>query len=473
MKRLRPLTFFASALVIGVLLGTILRPLLLGLTRSKQSLAHAETRAVSNAMDSILNRRLAGQSEAAAAIPKGSAMDRYLWLVSQAEGAALHEFARLLVMANREGHRDVKRAIATRWASTDASHMFKALMANEADGRSDYTLWKILFKEWVSDDPQGALAEFAADRDAQHDSTLRLLFLSDLIAQAPQVAVAAASQLEFTDGFRFNLEKVGEWAAADPEAAAASVVEHMKDNSTAWEIMKEIGRAWGNSDARAALKYAESLKNGFGTVLSRNAIRAWAELNPEAATAFASAESDPAKRAHLGEGLAAGLAKTEPEVALSWAQNNLRSVSRAEAIGDIVRTVAKEDISTAGDLVANMDPGGAMNRAVSSFLSVWGRTADLSENNAILAWIDNLTDSEARQHAIRTMAWRLTTYDKNGLIDFVSGEFGHLATDDMLRRAAAQRARQDPESAAAWANSLPQDRSDKALAIVHDTQKSN
>ena len=463
MKLLRRITLFTGSLVVGVLLGMILRPVLFGEAHNNEP---SPVAAVSSER-SILTKRSASRASLGTTVANASAVERFLELATRAARASADEMFEILRLAKLHGHPDIERAVATRWATLDPSHMFKTLMASGDDHSA--LLWRILFQEWALANPREALTEYLASPDAKHDFGRNLDIWSALMRHAPEFGIEASAHFD-TNHFSVGMDGVRSWAAADPQAAAAKVVQHLKTDERG-EVMKEVGKVWGDSDPEAALRYASTLEGKIQDALYKGAILSWAAKDPEAAAAFAAAEADPVKRAKLGEGLAAGLAKTNPQLALEWAHENLRSASRANAVGDVVRTVAKQDIKAAGELVARMDPGGAMSRAVTEFMSEWGRHADLSENDVMFQWIESLTDTQARKRAIESMAWRFSTYSKTGMLDFVTGEHGHLATDSMIRGAATQRANQDPESAVDWASGLPEDRSAKALAAVEGVLK--
>ncbi len=465
MKTVRPFTIFVSALIGGGLLGTALRAVLF---KPPHENDHSPSPATLATDRSILTGRSVKTSTGPALLNSSDTVaERFLNLATRAEAASADEMLDLLRLAKLEGNRDLERAIAARWAALDPSHMFQTLTKSGEDNSS---LFKVLFKEWVSSNPREALDEFVSTPDAKHHFANRLFLWSELMLQAPEIGIEASSQFD-VNSFSVSLRKLRSWAEGNPQKAAAKVIEHVNDQYVRDNLMTEIGQVWGSHDPETALRYAASLEPKFGKVLSKNVVRAWIEKDPDAAAAFVEAETDPAMRAELGEGVAAGLAKSDPLAALTWAQENLRSVSRAEAISDIVRTLAKEDIQAAGELVAGMDPGGGMNRAVTELIFNWGRHADLSENETMFHWIGSLSDTEARHKAMEAMEWRISTFSKTGLLDFVTGAHGHLATASMIRRAAEQRARQDPASATAWAQGLPEDRSTQAIAAVTATLK--
>ncbi len=470
MRRLHAFSLFGLALLLGVILGTALRPFVFPAAKLGDDYRHSPRSTVEIAASraqnksTILTERTSQESRAAAALSQVSAVERFLWLATQAEQADPAQLAQLLRLAKREGHPDLARAIAARWAALAPAHMFRTLIE---DNEEDYQLWRVLFRSWAKSNPRQALQVYVAT-DGNHQFRQRAWQIwNELVRYAPEIGIEAASEIR-TIAFIPDTRNVKAWAASDPPGAAARVAKHMRDEPAGWEVMKEIGKTWGRSDPEAALSFAASLASGLGNALSTSVVRAWTQDDPEAAAAFVAAETDPARRAQLGKGLATGLAKSDPELALAWSQEHLRSTARADAIADVVKTVAADDTEVAAALVANMNPGGALNQAVAALVQEWYRSGSRG-NDAMLSWLGTLPDLEARNHAVERLEWRLASQSKTGLIDFVAGEHGHLATEAMVERASMQRARHDPESAVAWARSLPEDRSSIALTTVLDT----
>ena len=180
---------------------------------------------------------------------------------------------------------------------------------------------------------------------------------------------------------------------------------------------------------------------------------------------------DPFQRANLGKGLVAGLAKNDPEKALQRAQENLQSQARALAIEKLASSVAKDGIGKAAEIVAGLEPGTTMNQAAKKLVDLWTRDG-LEAKDEVLKWIDALPDKEAQNAAMWDFGWRLDMEEKDGLIDFVAGEYGHLASSHIIRSAASTRVGQDPVSAIEWAKALLEDRSEKVLSAVIERWRS-
>ncbi len=362
------------------------------------------------------------------------------------------DFGRLLDRA--KGNHDLYRAVAARWAATDPHDMLLKL--------TDAKLRPVLFETWSKFDPEGMLRTL---HRMQRDGTVRSGDLHSavryLMTHAPALGIDAIADFGLTN-YHPREEGIVRWARSDPKGAALKVME-LEDSYSRSKMLSEIGKVWGKEDPEGAIHFARSNGGTLGLNLAASAIRSWAARDPDSAEALLSNESDPVYHARMGHGYAKGLASEDPGRALAWADQNLQSTTRARAIGDVVKAAAREDVVSAAALISEMNPGGAMSQAVDELLGVWSRE---DTTDGMFQWISELEDDATRQRAIQNASWRIESSKRNGLIDFVSGEHGHLATERIVRRAAEQRTRQDPETAEAWASGLPEDRAQAALSHV-------
>ncbi len=461
----RPLLIFACSVAVGAVAGIALRTWWFSNPKmSAISVAGQTNRTVAFPDATVLPDRSTRFSNLAKALAKIPRAQRYLWLAAQMENASLTEVDSLFRLAGIEGHTDLQRAIAARWAKLDPSHMFEAMSdASEYD----HPIVRILFEQWAQSDPQNALKHVVENKRTKWYPDFGKTLWNQLMKHAPATGFAAYGQLGII-GYLPDTRHVGAWARSDPRAAAELLVSQMNDQPAGRETMKEIAKVWGESDPGAALTFGLQLEDqGYRYTVLVNSMKAWARQDPEAAAHYIAGQSDAHLRATLGSGLVAGLAETDPKSALAWAEENLQSAARADAISEAVETVAQQDIDAAAAMVAGMEPGGAMNVAVSQVVREWAEKG-VTDNDAMWTWIESLTDIEARERAVQGLEWRLQRNARDGLVDFVSGKHGHLATKSIVERAARQRARQDAPSAANWASSLPEDRSSTALEAVMD-----
>jgi hypothetical protein len=180
-------------------------------------------------------------------------------------------------------------------------------------------------------------------------------------------------------------------------------------------------------------------------------MKEWAAKDSAAAATFAAAQTDQAFRAQLAKPLVEAWAKTAPDDALGWCQENLRGEARSKAIGSVVEGVAQKDTAAAARLVAGLDAGGARNTAAGALAAKW-----FSQSGAqpVLEWLSSLPDADTRRAGIEQFQWDWQMNDPAGVATFLTGPHATLASTHLVQTTAAEQARRDPEAAIAWAAKL-------------------
>jgi hypothetical protein len=259
------------------------------------------------------------------------------------------------------------------------------------------------------------------------------------------------------------MESIGLWAERDPRHAA-EVVLKSGAGYAAQEALKAVGKAWGKSDPAGGLQFAASLEAQSRARLGSEIVRTWTGTDQKAAAAFI-AEQDMSFRAALAPGLVEAWGKTDPSAALAWSEENLKGTARTEAIAGVIKTVSKDSLKTASQLVADMAPGAAQNSACASIFETWfGRGA--GERAAAFDWLESLPDPAARSAALEKVQWDWMWRDPEGVRDFISGPHGGLASQNMINQVARNQVAKNPEAAMEWASGLSEARSSEARRSV-------
>lgn len=414
----------------------------------------------------VLADRTTENARLSTVLAKMSAGKRALWIATRAEGAEPEKLWHLLQLAKDQP--ELQSAIAARWATLDPRHMHAKLLQTD-----DRRYFHELFDTWSKSDSRGmfaAVLEARNNKQTKGTSSTHTA-IEHLMRNAPEVGIEAMAAFGI-EHYLPSMRGIEAWVATDPKEAANQIAGTLPHTHAGMNAMKAVGKAWGARDPETALAFAASLNDAMGNQLALYAMHAWAGVDADAALAFIDRQADSVLRIKLGQGLAQGLAEEDPHTALRWASDHLQSTVRSEAIGNIVKAASKKNIHEAAALVSNMNPGGAMNTATRELLQTWAEKG-LQKNDAMYQWIESLDDIHTRDHAIEFLGGRLAYAGKHGLVAFVSGDYGHLASESMLRQAVELRMRQDPQSAVQWAKSLPEDRSAKVLNLVTQRRASN
>jgi hypothetical protein len=349
--------------------------------------------------------------------------------------------------------------IATQWASRDPAHMWRIISTESAKGLGAdslgslpiplHEITNILFKEWVAHDPAAARAALSGPSDMLYLEASRSNLFSVFAQSDPEGALGLIEEWNIrhrNPGWQ-GLDK---WAAADPRHAA-EVASRSGTEVAAMEALKVIGRTWARTDPAAAMAYAAGLSQAQRSSFTAGVMKEWAAKDSAAAAAFVTAQTDAAIRAQLAGPLVEAWARTAPNDALGWCQDNLRGEARSRAIGSVVEGVAQKDTAAAASLVAGLDPGGPKNTAAGALAAKWFRQ---SGAQPVVEWLSSLPDSDTRRAGIEQFQWDWQMNDPAGVAAFLTGPNASLAGTQLVQNAAAEQARRDPEAAMAWAEKL-------------------
>ena len=380
-------------------------------------------------------------------IRDGTGAERWLALLSEAEQAAAADLPGLIRIAGNDGA--MVRMLAARWAALDPSHMLNVLYADSllppgSAGRlpASGILRDVLLEEWTKNDLAGGIAALNDVPAFPMRDYFRRTLANSAVQKDVERGLRLMSEWKISN-FIPDLGKVSAWAARDPRHAA-EVVLPLSGFYAGPAVLKEVGKAWAESDPAGGLKFAAGLAPGARGSLGGEIIARWAERDLAAAVAYAEAQPE-AFRAGLAAGLVETWGKSDPAGALAWSQRNLKGVARNEVAGSLVTALAKKDLAAAGDLIAGMEPGGAQNRATVALLDAWLKKG-AGEHDAAFAWLAAVPDAEARRTALDWVGWTWAIGDPAAARDFIAGRRGEIATATMVQRIASMQASANPEA---------------------------
>lgn len=388
---------------------------------------------------------------------------RWLYLLGAADKATAADMPRLLCAIGND--QIALRMLAVRWAELDPRHMFDTLCADAAkhaaggsgvDLSADYQIRQILFEERAKRDKEAAIAALQDRRALPGVESLRFTLTNTVMKADPARGLKLMTEWSIT-GFIPDMTGIASWAQRDPRGAAdavmASSMGHAGDDA-----MKRIGKAWAASDPAAALAFATGKRGLMANHLAQSVVTEWAQRDLDAAIAHVGAQDDSLTKTRLGIPLVEAWAKTDPQSALQWANDNLKGEARAAAAASIVKSMATKDIDSAAHFIAGLESGGVKNRAVNQLVETWLSKENKPNATAALTWMASLPDADARRHAMDQSAWRLFYAAPEETVAFLNGPQGASASQQLFDFAAQHLAKKNPDSAMQWAAGLPADR---------------
>ncbi len=392
---------------------------------------------------------------------------RWLLLVSASERATAAEMSTLVRIAGEDSA--ALRMLAARWAELDPSGMFSSLYADyllpeNMPGTlpSRWILSEVLFEQWAKSDLPAAIRALTDAPPFSARENLRMTLANQTMKADPENGLRMMSEWNIRN-YSPNMESVSAWAARDPQHAAEAVLKFTSGYASQ-EALKQVGKTWGASDPAGGLRFASTLDSQQRAMLGAELMRAWAGRDLKAAAAFAVAQPDMFRNA-LAPGLVETWGKSDPAAALAWSQENLKGAARTEAIAGVIKSAAEKSLTTASQLVSDMQPGAAQNRACASIFETWFAKG-AGERDAAFEWLASLPDPAARTAALERVQWNWVWNDPAGARDFISGPHGDLASQQMINQVARNQVAKNPEAAMEWAGALGEKRAADARRTV-------
>ena len=392
---------------------------------------------------------------------------RWLLLVSASERATAGEMSTLVRVARDDPA--AIRMLATRWAELDPSAMFSSLYADyllpeNTPGAlpSGWILSEVLFEHWSKSDLPAAIRALTDAPNFSARDNLRMTLVNQAMKADAETGLRVMAEWGIRN-YVPDMKSVSAWAARDPQHAAEAVLK-ISSGYAAQEALKEVGKAWGKSDPAGGLRFAATLDPQKRALLGEDIMRNWAADDLQSAAAFASGQPDQFRNA-LAPGLVETWGKSDPAAALAWSQENLKGAARTEAIAGVIKSAAEKSLTTASQLVSDMQPGTAQNRACASIFETWFAKG-AGERDAAFEWVASLPDPAARTAALERVQWNWVWNDPTGARDFISGPHGDLASQQMINQVARSQVAKNPEAAMEWASGLGEKRAAESRRAV-------
>ncbi len=203
---------------------------------------------------------------------------------------------------------------------------------------------------------------------------------------------------------RSALGKIMErWGQLDGPGATDYAMKNYEETGSS-ALLKEALRGWGQTDAKASIDYAQSLgiSDGVRRDITRDVLRDWADRNPQAAAAYASASNLSVGRGGVTSIVSDRWSKQDPQAAAGWALGLPAGQDQQRALSQLIRNWSDINIKGAADFV-NSQPMGT-NREV--MISTLAREIGRQDISAGLQWASTLTDPAMQDRTVGGVLWR-------------------------------------------------------------------
>lgn len=231
----------------------------------------------------------------------------------------------------------------------------------------------------------------------------------------------------------------------------------------------ETGRLTGAGRAAASAKYETRLtrlRAGKSTPDSQraalNLMAEWAERDPAAALAAASAEPGLKLRADLRATALMHWAKTDPEKAWAFAKENAGGDLPENRFDLLINGLGQGNPETALHFL--QDHGEAMGSRLERAAGVVEDLFERGNQEAIIAWAEKLPEGKLKEAAQTRLIDRWGRYDPEAALSWMNA---HVSDPKILANTRAELAeswaRVSPDAALKWVDSLPADQRSPAI----------
>lgn len=312
---------------------------------------------------------------------------------------------------------------------------------------------------------------------------LQLDFMAQDARRQPGIALQRALQLE-TAGVRSRAIShiAEEWTASDPLAALAEGM-RIEDRGLRKRFLGRVASDWSRADPDAVLTWLATgpVDAEFATALASNAFATLAEHDPHRLLAVSAslpanysshgamyayqliAEADPSEAINMLQSVAAGrqrdlilnaiaggMAKTDPQSALDWAER--QSSGRNNLVATVIGTIAVDDIDTALEYAMKLDE--KTDRWHSLQFVAMHAARDPGKVQEVATRLLAIEDTEQRQSALGVLTSTWARTDPHAAADWA---VDNLATtgEQTLAQVAAHLAQQNPDAAIRLAARVP------------------
>jgi len=401
------------------------------------------------------------------------------------------------------------------WAERDPAAASAAALALPTSNIRDTTLQKVA-TAWATQDPAGAMAWADALPAGNTKNSALSSVVGALSQQDPSAAAATFLNLNLPAGATRDklLQQVASnyagqdfngvltWAdknltgndydrvvntalqnASDQDpAAAAAALARLPDVNAVNPAVQSIAFNWGRQDPQAAIAWAQSLP--ADNVAERNfaitnVFNAWVSTDPTAVAAYIqqNLSTDPSF-GKLAVQVVDSWGNSDPQAALTWAQQLPAGAAQGNAITAAITQLAKVDPQTAWQDAGQLSGGGAESAQV-NVLSAWaaqqpaqaaaalqslpsGGTANTAtanvakswlaqDPNAASQWINTLPQGPARDSAVTQIISMVGGNDPAGAFNWAVSLGDPATRNTQVAKLAAQWSNSNPAAAAAAA----------------------
>lgn len=273
-----------------------------------------------------------------------------------------------------------------------------------------------------------------------------------------------------------------------PENAEAAYAA-LRSKANGFEAAQSMGLfayAWGSIDATKAMASMEENGGRMGGIMKGPILGGWASSDPDAAIAWMADQEDNGEKTRMSRGLIAGLARTDTAKATEyvtslgedgqgryvgviaseemkkgigsaeeWALGLESDQLKTDAMEEVARTYARQDLDKAADWVLNHTDDATSKDAVAEVANeLTERSLKDGDMSSTIEWVSDLPDGAVKDEAMNEMFREWGQTEPGGASEYLNDLPDSPTKDYAVSAFAKEISREDPEVAMQWATSI-------------------
>jgi RNA polymerase sigma factor (sigma-70 family) len=352
-----------------------------------------------------------------------------------------------------DGSGMIRNLLLARWVEADANAALKWVETRDADYRAGDLV--LLFESWGMQDPEAAMAGLKQINDEWGKVNAAGWMLGTIAAQDPQEAMSLLEEMPANEqhvGLKYRMFL--RWAGADPAGALAAATS-MPAGPGRVAALSGVGRMWAMQDPVAALAWADTLTDSMVKAnTAMNAVDQLSNQDPVAAARYVETLAPGDQQNYMIGSVAKNWAQTDPQAALAWLGNVSTGQVYDQAVQGVVEQVAQTDPAAAAAIVAQMPDPTTRYAATVQLADQWAQ----NDFTGAMAWVQSLpaSDGATRSDALQKVMKNWDDSDPAGAAAYLTENFANDPNFNALAdELVGHWASGDPQSALAWAETLP------------------
>ncbi len=243
---------------------------------------------------------------------------------------------------------------------------------------------------------------------------------------------------------------VSQWAALDPKAAAAWVME-LGASGRQHQALQALVQAWGKEDAAGVRQWVASLPpTPLRDQAAAQVVQVLAATDPAGAAEVAHSIQNPSIQSGAIQQVATHWTRKDSEAVQGWLQRLPEGPERDAAAVAVARTISSKAPAEAAALLAVVKDDNLRQQVAPMIMTHWTR----QDPTAAAQWLSKLPAGHWRDSAIQQFVSQVPDAQSAMALEWAQTIQNEHVRRSAVANAVAKLGRQDPAAASEWLNRM-------------------